>query len=64
MKTLSLEQMEVIEGGLFKMPCSVALVLYGAAFISLCAATGGAAIVAAVGFGASIYDVFAACGPN
>ena len=60
MKELSLKQMETIEGGL-KMPCGVALALYGFAFVGLCAATGGAAICAVVGFGASLYDVFASC---
>lgn len=62
MKELNLEQMESTEGGL-KMPCSVALALYGVAFVGLCAATGGAAICAVIGFGASVYDVFAACVP-
>ena len=52
--------MQSTEGGL-KMPCSVALALYGVAFVGLCAATGGAAICAVIGFGASVYDVFAAC---
>jgi len=60
MKELSLTQMESIEGG-FKMPCGVALALYGFAFVGICAATGGAAICAVVGFGAAVYDVLAAC---
>ncbi|HQH23844.1 MAG TPA: hypothetical protein PLM01_04095 [Bacteroidales bacterium] len=60
MTELSLEQMESVAGG-FKMPCGAALALYGVAFIGLCASTGGAAICAAVTFGASIYDVYAAC---
>ncbi len=64
MKTLSLEQMESINGGLFKMPCGVALALYGVAFIGLCAASGPFAITAIMGFGATVYDVFASCLPD
>ncbi|HCI54591.1 MAG TPA: hypothetical protein DFI01_01550 [Bacteroidales bacterium] len=60
MKKLNLEQMESVEAGL-KMSCKAALVLYGFAFVGLCVSTGGAAICAAVGFGASVYDVIAAC---
>ena len=60
MKELNLEQMESVEGGL-KMPCSVALALYGFAFVGLCAASGGFAVCAVAAFGASIWDVFDAC---
>jgi hypothetical protein len=62
MKTLSFEQMECIEAGFkFHMPCSVALALYGFAFVGLCAATGGAAICAVISFGAATFDTIAAC---
>jgi hypothetical protein len=59
MKTLKLNRMEGIEGG---MPCGVAIGLYATAFIGLAMATGGASIaVAAVGFGGSIWGVFDSC---
>jgi hypothetical protein len=63
MKKLNLEQMEKVEAGFlnWKMPCSVALALYGFAFVGLCAATGGFAICAVVGFGAGTFDAIAAC---
>jgi hypothetical protein len=59
MKTLSLEQMEETQAG---MPCWMALSLYGAAFVGLCAATGGIAVVAGVlSFGGSIYGAIESC---
>jgi hypothetical protein len=59
MKTLSVEQMSKIEAG---MPCWMALGLYGAAFIGLCAATGGIAVTAAIAtFGGSIYATLESC---
>jgi len=59
MKTLTMEQMELTKGG---MPCWMAVALYGAAFIGLCAATGGIAVVSAVvSFGGSIYSTIESC---
>jgi len=51
--------MELTKGG---MPCWMAVALYGAAFIGLCAATGGIAVVSAVvSFGGSIYSTIESC---
>jgi hypothetical protein len=59
MKKLSLEQMENLQAG---MPCWMALGLYGAAFIGLCAATGGIAVASAIAtFGGSIYATLESC---
>jgi hypothetical protein len=59
MKTLTFEQMENVQAG---MPCWMALSLYGAAFIGLCAATGGIAVVSGlVTFGGSIYATIESC---
>jgi hypothetical protein len=59
MKKLSVEQMENVQAG---MPCWLALSLYGAAFVGLCAATGGIAITAGIAtFGGSIYETLISC---
>ena len=59
MKTLNFEQMEKVQAG---MPCWLALGLYGAAFIGLCAATGGIAVASAIAtFGGSIYATLESC---
>lgn len=47
---------------ILSMPCGVAVACYAAAFIGICAATGGVAVVAAaVGFGGSVWGVFDSC---
>jgi hypothetical protein len=59
MKTLTIEQMENVNAG---MPCWMALALYGAAFIGLCAATGGIAVASAIAtFGGAIYETLESC---
>jgi hypothetical protein len=60
MKELNFRQMESVEGG-SKMACGAALTVYAFSFVALCATTGLLAICAVVGYGASLYDVFAAC---
>lgn len=52
--------MESVEGG-SKMPCGLALAIYGVTFVGLCASTGGAALCGVVGLASSLYEVFAAC---
>jgi hypothetical protein len=60
MKTLSLEQMEDIEGG--KMSCGAALGFYAAAFIGAALATGGATLVVGlIGMGGTIWGVIDNC---
>ena len=59
MKKLTFEQMENVQAG---MPCWMAVGLYGAAFIGLCAATGGIAVAAGIAtFGGSIYATLESC---
>jgi len=58
MKTLDFGQMEKVDGG---MSCGMALGLYGASFILLCAATGGLAVLSAFTFGGSVVGVFESC---
>ena len=59
MKTLNFEQMEKVQAG---MACWLALSLYAAAFIGLCAATGGIAVVSGIAtFGGSIYATIESC---
>ena len=59
MKTLNLEQMEKMKGG---MPCGVSLGFYGAALIGSALATGGLSLIfGVVGMGASIWGVIESC---
>jgi len=58
MKELTKTQMEEVQAG---MPCGVALALYGAAFISLCATTGPLVILALASAGGALATVIEAC---
>jgi hypothetical protein len=62
MKNLNFNEMEMVQGG---MPCGVAVALYGFAFVSLAAATGGMAVLAAASFGGAIWGLVDSCSyPN
>ena len=58
MRKLSLDEMAEINGG---MPCWATLAFYGVSFVSLCASTGGLAVLAGISFGGSIWSVFDSC---